>query len=75
MVPGVKDPDLGCMLPGHLILLARHGIYIIENLDLEELAASGHHHFDFICAPLKFVGAHRLPGQPDRARPRNGQDS
>jgi hypothetical protein len=28
-------------LPGHLILLARRGIYIIENLALDELADSG----------------------------------
>ncbi len=40
-VPGVRDPDLGCLLPRHLILLARRGIYIIENLALEELAALG----------------------------------
>ncbi|CAA9462309.1 MAG: Cyclase family protein [uncultured Rubrobacteraceae bacterium] len=74
-VPGVKDPDLGCMLPGHLILLARHGIYIIENLDLEELASSGRHHFDFFCAPLKFVGATGSPVSPLALVPENGQDS
>ncbi len=62
--PGLEDPDLGCTLPGHLILLARHGIYIIENLVLEELAASGHHQFDFVCAPLKFVGATGSPVRP-----------
>jgi hypothetical protein len=37
-VPGLKDPELDCTLPGHLILLVRRGIYIIENLMLEELA-------------------------------------
>ncbi|MCA1728921.1 MAG: cyclase family protein [Actinobacteria bacterium] len=63
-MPGLKDPDLGCMLPGHLILLSRHGIYIIENLNLEDLAAAGHHHFDFVCAPLKFVGATGSPVSP-----------
>ncbi|HZY65185.1 MAG TPA: cyclase family protein [Rubrobacteraceae bacterium] len=60
-VPGLKDPDLGCLLPGHLILLARRGIYIIENLALEELAAAGHHRFQFICTPLKLVGATGSP--------------
>jgi kynurenine formamidase len=63
-VPGLKDPELGCTLPGHLILLARRGIYIIENLVLEELAAAGHHRFDFVCAPLKFVGATGSPVRP-----------
>ncbi|MDQ3638826.1 MAG: cyclase family protein [Actinomycetota bacterium] len=63
-VPGLKDPELGCMLPGHLILLARRGIYIIENLNLEELAAAGRHRFDFVCTPLKFVGATGSPVRP-----------
>lgn len=63
-VLGVKDPELGCDLPGHLILLARHGIYIIENLQLEELAASQHYHFTFICLPLKFIGATGSPVRP-----------
>jgi kynurenine formamidase len=63
-VPGMKDPDLGCMLPGHLILLARRGIYILENLNLDELAAAGHHRFDFVCTPLKLVGATGSPVRP-----------
>jgi kynurenine formamidase len=63
-VPGLKDPELGCMLPGHLILLARYGIYIIENLKLDELAAAGHHRFRFVCAPLKLVGATGSPVCP-----------
>ena len=63
-VPGMKDPDLGCMLPGHLILLARRGIYIIENLNLDELAAAGYHRFDFVCTPLKIVGATGSPVRP-----------
>jgi kynurenine formamidase len=63
-VPGMKDPDLGGMLPGHLILLARRGIYIIENLNLEELAAAGHYRFDFVCTPLKLVGATGSPVRP-----------
>jgi kynurenine formamidase len=63
-VPGVRDPDLGCTHPGHLILLARCGIYIIENLALEELAAARNYRFDFICTPLKFVGATGSPVRP-----------
>ena len=63
-VPGLVDRDLGCLLPGHLILLARRGVYIIENLALDELAASGHSRFDFFCAPLKLVGATGSPVRP-----------
>ncbi len=63
-VPGVRDPELGCSLPGHLILLARRGIYIIENLQTEELAAAGAYRFTFVCAPLKFVGATGSPVRP-----------
>jgi kynurenine formamidase len=63
-VPGMRDPELGCLLPGHLILLARRGIYIIENLQLEELAAAGGYRFDFVCTPLKFVGATGSPVRP-----------
>lgn len=63
-VIGLRDPRLGCQLPGHLILLARHGIYIIENLQLEELAAAGHSRFTFICMPLKFMGATGSPVRP-----------
>lgn len=63
-VIGAKDPDLGVMLPGHLILLARHGIHIIENLQLEDLAAAEQYRFYFICTPLKFVGATGSPVRP-----------
>lgn len=63
-VPGSYDSDLGCTLPGHLILLARSGIYIIENLQLEELAAAAIYRFFFVCLPLKFVGATGSPVRP-----------
>ncbi len=63
-VPGLVDPELGCLMPGHLILLARRGVYIIENLALEGLAAAGHHSFRFVCTPLKLVGATGSPVRP-----------
>ena len=73
-VPGMKDPDLGCMLPGHLILLARRGIYIIENLNLDELAAAERYRFDFVCTPLKFVGATGSPVRPLAIVPNGGRE-
>lgn len=62
--PGLKDPELGCTLPGHLILLARRSIYIIENLMLEELAAARAYHFEVVCTPLKLAGATDSPVRP-----------
>jgi kynurenine formamidase len=63
-VLGRHDPAHGCELPGHLVLLVRNGIYIIENLALDELAASGHVTFTFVCASLKLVGATGAPARP-----------
>ena len=60
----MRDSELGCLLPGHLILLARSDIYIINNLVLEELANTGNYCFDFFCMPLKFVGATGSPVRP-----------
>ena len=61
---GVVDPDLHITLPGHLILLVRHGIYIIENLFLEELARDQRYEFEFVCLPLKMRGATGSPVRP-----------
>jgi kynurenine formamidase len=58
------DDIEGCTLPGHLVLLARRGISIIENLALEEIAAAGVHRFTFVCTPLKFTGATGSPVRP-----------
>lgn len=63
-VIGLRDPEAGCELPGHLELLARRGILIIENLALEELAAAGAWQFTFVCTPLKFNGATGSPVRP-----------
>lgn len=63
-VIGLWDDQEGCQLPGHLVLLARRGIYIIENLALEEIAAASVHEFTFVCTPLKFTGATGSPVRP-----------
>lgn len=48
----------------HVNLLARRGIYLFENLDLEDLAAEQVYEFLFTWAPLKLVGATGSPGNP-----------
>ena len=63
-VIGPADPELGVTLPGHVLLLVRAGIPIIENLNLEELAAAKVHEFGFICLPLKMRGATGSPVRP-----------
>jgi kynurenine formamidase len=63
-VIGPTDPELGMTLPGHVLLLVRAGIPIIENLNLEELAAAKIHEFGFICLPLKMRGATGSPVRP-----------
>jgi kynurenine formamidase len=48
----------------HMIFLWRHGIYLIEMLWLEELAAAGQSSFLFVVAPLKIVGGTGSPVNP-----------
>ena len=61
---GAVDEELGVSLPGHLILLVRHGIHIIENLRLGELARDRVTEFLFVCLPLKMRGATGSPVRP-----------
>lgn len=51
-------------LPVHMLLLTRHGIHILENLNLEQLAAERVYEFLFIAAPLKVVGGSGSPIRP-----------
>jgi len=58
-------PERGhALLPVHGALLVEHGIHIIENLDLDALAASSVREFLFVCLPLKFAGATGSPVRP-----------
>jgi len=59
-----KDPELNATLPGHILFLVRAGIPIIENLNLEELAAAKAYEFLFVCLPLKMRGATGSPVRP-----------
>ena len=59
-----RDPETKMALFGHAHLLVKHGIHIIENLNLEELAAAKIHEFGFVGVPLKFRGATGSPIRP-----------
>ncbi len=48
----------------HQLLLVRNGVYNLENLDLEELAADKVYEFAFVFAPLRLKGATGSPGNP-----------
>ncbi|MFC3580059.1 cyclase family protein [Sphingomonas hylomeconis] len=48
----------------HKILIAEHGIHIIENLDLQALAASPHRTVALVALPPKIAGATGAPLRP-----------
>ncbi len=48
----------------HIELLVRRGIYLLEHLRLDRLAADGRREFLFAVAPLPFVGATASPVNP-----------
>jgi kynurenine formamidase len=62
-VPDNDDPDLGT-LPCHTVLIVEAGIYIVENLNLEELARAGCSEFLFVCLPMKLKGVTGSPVRP-----------
>lgn len=47
----------GVLFPVHQILLAEHGIHILENIATQRLADAGWSEFLFIATPLPMVGA------------------
>ena len=50
------NPDAQISIPVHQIMLVVHGIYLLENLKLDELAAKSVHEFAFVMQPLKIQG-------------------
>jgi kynurenine formamidase len=52
------------ILPAHRVLLVERGIYIIEAMALEELAADAVHEFLFLLTPLPIFGATGSPVRP-----------
>lgn len=52
------------LLPAHRVLLVEAGIYIIETLALDELAAAGAYEFTFVLVPMNIIGATGSPVRP-----------
>jgi kynurenine formamidase len=55
------NPDA---MPVHGVLIVESGIFIMENLNLEELARQRQYTFVFVALPLKIVGATGSPIRP-----------
>ena len=60
LAPGAGHAEL----PAHRLLLVEQGVYLIEALDLEGLAAGGPAEFTFVMVPLNLVGATGSPLRP-----------
>jgi kynurenine formamidase len=52
------------VFPVHQILLAKNGVYILENVQTAELAADRAHEFLFVLGQPKFKGAVQSPIHP-----------
>lgn len=61
-------PDPKRPIEVHQWCITKHGIYFLENLDLEALAADKAYEFAFIFSPLKLKGATGSPGNPIAVR-------
>lgn len=57
-----EDPDRP--FEAHQVLLVRHGIYLLENLDLQQLLDDKVYEFAFVFSPLRLKGATGSPGNP-----------
>jgi kynurenine formamidase len=60
----MPNPDSSLSAPVHQLLLARHGIYLHENLITAELARDNVYEFVYMFAPLRLKGATGSPGNP-----------
>jgi kynurenine formamidase len=60
----LPNPDKGIAMPVHQFCLADCGVYLIENLMLEEMARDRVHTACFILLATKFRGATGSPTRP-----------
>jgi kynurenine formamidase len=67
-IEAVPGEDKDRPFPVHQWNLVRHGVYHLENLDLEELAKDKVYQSAFIFSPLRLKGATGSPGNPIAVR-------
>jgi len=67
--PAVHGAEL---FPVHMLLIADHGVYIVENANLEELSQAGAHLFCLVVPPLRIRGASGSPLRMLALSPRRG---
>jgi kynurenine formamidase len=60
----VSPNPTGQVIPVHQELMMKNGIFNIENLTFEELAADRAYEFLFVATPLRFRGATGSPLRP-----------
>jgi kynurenine formamidase len=60
----VPNPDPELAFPVHQELLVKNGIFNLENMALDKLAAAGAYEFAFLFTPVPFKGAAGSPGRP-----------
>jgi kynurenine formamidase len=53
---GLPEPHPQLSLPVHQVALVVHGVHLLENLKLDELAQKQVHEFAFMMQPLKMQG-------------------
>ena len=63
-VEAVPNPDPACVFCVHQFLLARHGVAIQENLNLDGLVEAGVYTFMWTYSPVPIVGATGSIGSP-----------
>lgn len=64
----VPNPDASLVFAVHQMLLTDNGIFLHENLNLEELASDGAHQFAYIFVRVPIKGATGSPGSPIAVR-------
>jgi kynurenine formamidase len=60
----VRPSQPGNNLPLHAMFIIEHGVFLLENLNLEKLAAAGATEFAFVVQPLPIKGATGAPIAP-----------
>ena len=60
----LPNPDPQLLFPSHGVLLAKHGVHILENIQTAKLIADGVHEFLFVLGVPRFEGAVQMVINP-----------